>query len=92
MVSVYLLGSNKSFGPNIDEYLFRSDTCTCGIGQQFRTIFCERAHPNNERCDLRQTPNTYRECEINSDCMGEWFIGIYYIFCFQTLNSNLYKN
>lgn len=53
----------------------RSDTCTCGMGQQYRTIFCDRTPPNNERCDMRQTPNSYRECELLDDCVGEWFIG-----------------
>ncbi|KAG5675697.1 hypothetical protein PVAND_005581 [Polypedilum vanderplanki] len=59
-----------------------SETCSneCGVGQQFRTIFCDRSvSPNDrthiERCDLRQTPNTYRECTNESKCHGDWFIG-----------------
>jgi thrombospondin type-1 domain-containing protein 4 len=52
-------------------------TCSteCGVGQQFRTIFCERNPPNTERCDIRLTPNIYRECTSNVKCFGEWFIG-----------------
>lgn len=57
----------------------RSDSCSCGVGQQFRSIFCDRTAPNIERCDIRQTPNTYRECEAppanDQSCLGEWFIG-----------------
>lgn len=57
-----------------------SDTCEpCGGGQQYRTIFCDRTSPHNERCDIRQTPITYRECngvaDANEKCFGEWFIG-----------------
>lgn len=48
------------------------------MGQQFRTVFCDRTPPNNERCDMRQTPSTYRECEMPDDCVGEWFIGEFY--------------
>lgn len=51
----------------------------CGmLGQQFRTIFCDRSIPNMERCDIRLTPNIYKEC-INKapECdRGSWFIGI----------------
>jgi hypothetical protein len=37
------------------------------------TILSYRTHM--ERCDLRLTPNTYRECTSESRCIGEWFIG-----------------
>lgn len=60
--------------------IIRSNTCSCGEGQQFRTIFCDRTHPFVERCDMRKTPNTYRECSTEEqECFGEWFIGIDYI-------------
>lgn len=57
--------------------IFRSEQCSseCGTGQQFRTVFCDRSPPNTERCDIRLTPNTYRECTSNAKCEGEWFIG-----------------
>lgn len=63
---------------------FRSNTCSCGEGQQFRTIFCDRTPPFVERCDMRQTPNTYRECTEQETCLGEWFIGTNYLInsCF----------
>lgn len=49
----------------------------CGMGVQYRSIFCERnTSPNSERCDLRQTPDTTRECSSNEKCAyGEWFVG-----------------
>ncbi|XP_070496473.1 thrombospondin type-1 domain-containing protein 4 isoform X2 [Chironomus tepperi] len=47
------------------------------MGQQFRTIFCDRSTPNMERCDIRFTPNIYRECVNNApECIeGSWFVG-----------------
>ncbi|CAG9799230.1 unnamed protein product [Chironomus riparius] len=47
------------------------------MGQQFRTIFCDRSTPNMERCDIRLTPNIYRECVNNApECIeGSWFVG-----------------
>ena len=57
----------------------RSETCSsnCETGQQFRTIFCDRNAPNTERCDIRATPNIFKECTQNrsNPCYGEWFIG-----------------
>uniref|UniRef100_A0A336LKH9 CSON007946 protein n=1 Tax=Culicoides sonorensis TaxID=179676 RepID=A0A336LKH9_CULSO len=49
----------------------------CGMGVQYRSIFCERnTSPNAERCDLRLTPDTTRECSSNEKCaFGEWFVG-----------------
>lgn len=49
----------------------------CGMGVQYRSIFCERnTSPNSERCDLRMTPDTTRECSSNEKCAyGEWFMG-----------------
>lgn len=49
----------------------------CGIGLQYRSIFCERSlTPNSERCDLRFTPDSTRECTNNEKCaFGEWFVG-----------------
>lgn len=49
----------------------------CGMGVQYRSIFCERnTSPNSERCDLRLTPDTTRECSSNEKCSyGEWFMG-----------------
>lgn len=38
-------------------------------------MFCDRSPPNTERCDIRHTPNTYRECTSNVRCQGDWFIG-----------------
>jgi len=56
-----------------------SEECSavCGMGLQFRSIFCDRASaPNSERCDLRLTPETSRECSSNEKCaFGEWFTG-----------------
>lgn len=48
----------------------------CGVGLQYRTIFCDRSAPNTDRCDFRQTPDTMRECTSKSRCsIGDWFIG-----------------
>ncbi|XP_065091217.1 A disintegrin and metalloproteinase with thrombospondin motifs 7 isoform X1 [Ochlerotatus camptorhynchus] len=56
-----------------------SERCsaTCGVGLQTRSIFCDRsASTNAERCDLRFTPDTTRECTSNRACeYGEWFAG-----------------
>lgn len=48
----------------------------CGSGAQYRTIFCDRSIPNIERCDLRLTPETSRQCKNEEKCKyGKWFIG-----------------
>lgn len=48
----------------------------CGDGVQYRSIFCDRSHPNTERCDLRQTPDTSRQCTASKRCdLGDWFTG-----------------
>lgn len=56
-----------------------SEECSavCGMGVQYRSIFCDRsASPNSERCDLRITPDSTRECSSNEKCAyGEWFAG-----------------
>lgn len=55
-----------------------NDGCSseCGTGIQYRTIFCNRSPPNNERCDLRFTPDTTRHCTSEKKCKyGDWFIG-----------------
>lgn len=60
------------------------------MGQQFRTIFCDRTLPNNERCDMRLTPNKYQECEMPDDCVGEWFIGKFKIISYHAnINEQL---
>lgn len=57
--------------------MFRSEQCSseCGTGQQFRSVFCDRSPPNIERCDIRLTPNTFRECTSDARCEGDWFSG-----------------
>ena len=57
--------------------MFRSEQCSseCGTGQQFRSVFCDRQPPNIERCDIRLTPNTFRECTSDARCQGDWFVG-----------------
>lgn len=55
-----------------------SDDCPtkCGGGVQYRSIFCDRSHPNTERCDLLHTPDTSRQCTALSRCdIGDWFTG-----------------
>ncbi|XP_055593032.1 thrombospondin type-1 domain-containing protein 4 isoform X2 [Uranotaenia lowii] len=56
-----------------------SDRCSasCGVGLQTRSIFCDRSSStNSERCDLRFTPDTTRECTSDRACeFGEWFAG-----------------
>lgn len=48
----------------------------CGIGVQYRSIFCDRSSPNTDRCDQRFTPDTSRQCTSESKCMvGDWFTG-----------------
>lgn len=43
---------------------------------QYRTIFCDRSAPNIDRCDLRLTPDTTRQCTSNAKCgIGDWFVG-----------------
>ncbi|KXJ82683.1 hypothetical protein RP20_CCG012017 [Aedes albopictus] len=52
-------------------------SASCGVGLQTRSIFCDRSSStNSERCDLRFTPDTTRECTSNRACeYGEWFAG-----------------
>lgn len=55
-----------------------SDECPtkCGDGVQYRSIFCDRSHPNIERCNLRHTPDTSRQCTSSNHCdIGDWFTG-----------------
>ncbi|XP_053694412.1 thrombospondin type-1 domain-containing protein 4 [Sabethes cyaneus] len=56
-----------------------SERCSaaCGVGLQTRSIFCDRSSSvNAERCDLRFTPDTTRECTSDRACeYGEWFTG-----------------
>ncbi|XP_055643965.1 A disintegrin and metalloproteinase with thrombospondin motifs 7 [Toxorhynchites rutilus septentrionalis] len=56
-----------------------SERCSasCGVGLQTRSIFCDRSSSTNaERCDLRFTPDTTRECTSDRACeFGEWFTG-----------------
>lgn len=68
----------------------RSEQCSseCGVGQQFRTVFCDRSPPNTERCDVRLTPNTFRECTSNARCEGEWFIGPWSLCSGDCFNSS----
>jgi hypothetical protein len=48
----------------------------CGTGIQYRTIFCDRAPPFTDRCDMRVTPETTRQCSADKNCKtGEWFNG-----------------
>lgn len=48
----------------------------CGEGIEYRSIFCDRSHPNVERCDFRLTPEATRHCTAIAKCNnGEWFIG-----------------
>lgn len=48
----------------------------CGDGIQYRSIFCDRSTPNIERCDLKLTPDTMRQCTTSNHCdVGDWFIG-----------------
>lgn len=48
----------------------------CGDGIQYRSIFCDRSAPNTDRCDLRATPETTRQCTTINQCeAGDWFIG-----------------
>jgi hypothetical protein len=53
-------------------------SANCGTGLQYRSIFCDRnSSPNSERCDLRFTPDTTRECAAEVSCgdFGNWFSG-----------------
>ncbi|CRK93983.1 CLUMA_CG007508, isoform A [Clunio marinus] len=67
-----------------------SEQCSseCGAGQQFRTIFCDRSPPHTDRCDIRLTPNTYRECTSDVRCQGEWFIGPWSLCSGDCFNSS----
>lgn len=48
----------------------------CGLGVEYRTIFCDRSKSNMERCDLRSTPEIARPCENDRPCdRGKWFAG-----------------
>lgn len=49
----------------------------CGLGVEYRTIFCDRTKPNIERCDLKATPEIARPCENDGPSCdrGEWFVG-----------------
>lgn len=62
-------GSTKSFLP-------AQCTSTCGEGVQYRSIFCDRSPPNTDRCDIRLTPDTTRQCTATDKCdIGDWFVG-----------------
>lgn len=51
-------------------------TSQCGEGVQYRSIFCDRSPPNTDRCDIRFTPDTTRQCTVMDKCdIGEWFVG-----------------
>lgn len=55
-----------------------SERCSteCGTGVQYRSIFCDRSPPNSDRCDLRITPDTTRQCTSEKRCnFGDWFSG-----------------
>ena len=55
-----------------------SEQCSteCGVGSQLRTIFCDRNAQNPDRCDLKATPESTRECTSSAKCaVGDWFIG-----------------
>uniref|UniRef100_A0A1L8E3F1 Putative thrombospondin type-1 domain-containing protein 4 n=1 Tax=Nyssomyia neivai TaxID=330878 RepID=A0A1L8E3F1_9DIPT len=48
----------------------------CGVGVQFRQIFCDRAPPSSDRCDLKFTPDNVQQCISEKSCnFGEWFAG-----------------
>uniref|UniRef100_A0A7G3AZL0 Putative thrombospondin type-1 domain-containing protein 4 n=1 Tax=Lutzomyia longipalpis TaxID=7200 RepID=A0A7G3AZL0_LUTLO len=48
----------------------------CGVGVQFRQIFCDRAPPSSDRCDLKFTPDNVQQCISEKRCnFGEWFAG-----------------
>lgn len=56
--------------------MFLQCSTTCGDGVQYRSIFCDRSTPNVDRCDLRLTPDTTKQCSSNSHCdVGNWFVG-----------------
>ncbi|GAB0094710.1 thrombospondin type-1 domain-containing protein 4 [Sergentomyia squamirostris] len=55
-----------------------TDSCSvdCGVGVQFRQIFCDRSVPTTDRCEPRLTPDTVQQCTADKTCQfGEWFAG-----------------
>jgi len=67
---------NKRTGTWLTSEWNEACSSSCGSGVQLRTIFCDRSPPNSERCDLRFTPDTARQCSSEKRCTsGDWFVG-----------------
>lgn len=59
-----------------DIYFYLQCTSQCGEGIQYRSIFCDRSPPNTDRCDIRLTPDTTKQCTAMDKCdIGEWLVG-----------------
>ncbi|XP_059620456.1 thrombospondin type-1 domain-containing protein 4 isoform X3 [Phlebotomus argentipes] len=55
-----------------------TESCSveCGVGIQYRQIFCDRSPPNTDRCDLKITPDNVQQCTSEKRCnFGDWFAG-----------------
>ncbi|XP_041451857.1 thrombospondin type-1 domain-containing protein 4 isoform X2 [Drosophila obscura] len=50
-------------------------SATCGLGVEYRTIFCDRSEVGAVRCDPNKTPENRRPCVKPSCEDGEWFVG-----------------
>ncbi|XP_033236343.1 thrombospondin type-1 domain-containing protein 4 isoform X2 [Drosophila pseudoobscura] len=50
-------------------------SATCGLGVEYRTIFCDRSEVGAVRCDHNKTPENRRPCVRPSCEDGEWFVG-----------------
>lgn len=70
------LAENKKAGVWLTSEWNGKCSTICGDGVESRSIFCDRSHPNTDRCDFRQTPDISRQCRETSGCeAGEWFSG-----------------
>ncbi|BFF94988.1 thrombospondin type-1 domain-containing protein 4 [Drosophila madeirensis] len=50
-------------------------SATCGLGVEYRTVFCDRSEAGAVRCDPNKTPENRRPCAKPSCEYGEWFVG-----------------
>lgn len=73
-----IIDRNKNTGLWLSAEWNEQCSTECGTGIQHRSIFCERGAPNTDKCDLRITPDTTRQCLSEKKCGGgDWFVGVW---------------
>lgn len=49
---------------------------TCGVGFEYRSIFCDRSAVTNATCDTSKSPEVSRTCNFEKSCnRADWFTG-----------------